>query len=172
MLEWLHVILSSSKYMIELMLSSALNFVGMTRGHRDVPILCIASFRSKVNLCFYVKKKIRMYLDTLIKRGKVQLVFLFYCTSLSFSSALPGYVKAPCDDELVPSLSSSVGEYVSGLGEERMSSRDEASMRWSKKKNKCKMQFGVHTAKPVLHEKQTALIWRADGKELSPDVFF
>lgn len=76
------------------------------------------------------KKKIRIqYLNTLIKRGKVQLVFLFYCTSLSFSSALPGYVKAPCDDELVPSLFSSVGEYVSGLGEERMSSRDEASMR-------------------------------------------
>lgn len=55
--------------------------------------------------------------------------YLFYCTSLSFSSALPGNVKAPCDEELVPSLSSSAGEFVSGLGVERMSSRDEASIR-------------------------------------------
>ena len=53
----------------------------------------------------------------------------FYDTSLSFSSVVPGNRKGLFEDELVPSLSSSTGEYVSGLGEDNMSSSEEASMR-------------------------------------------
>lgn len=57
--------------------------------------------------------------------------FLNCCTSLSFSSAHPGNVKALFDAaELFPSLSSSVGEFVSGLGDDRMLSSDEASIRY------------------------------------------
>ena len=130
-----------------MILSCTLNLVMMTCSHRNV--IRFASCRSKVNWCF----KVNIHSDN---KGKSRVVSLLYCTSLSFSSALPGYVKAPCEDELVPSLSSSVGEYVSGLGEERMSSRDEASMRWLKKNN-AKCNQGVHTTQNKSYNSENSL---------------